>query len=250
MTPIDIITLAALGGIIPALVWLWFWLREDEHPEPWQYITLVFILGMVMVPIVIPFQKAVDEYASVIILSASLLPLFKFFVWAGLEEVFKFSAAYFAALRNKVNDEPVDPIIYLIVAALGFAALENALFLAGPLSQEPSQQLIVDSVVIANLRFMGATLLHVVASATVGVFLAFSFYKSKGEKVLYLFIGLFFATLLHTLFNVVLMSQSETGGPLMAIAIAWIGAMFLMVVFEKVKTIRPKKRRDFHSDVS
>ncbi len=250
MTPIDIITLAALGGIIPALVWLWFWLREDDHPEPWQYITLVFIMGMVMVPIVIPFQKAVEEYSSAVILCVQFLPLFKFFVWAGLEEVFKYAAAYFAALRNKVNDEPVDSIIYLIVAALGFAALENALFLTGPLSQELSQQLIVDSVVIANLRFIGATLLHVVASATVGVFLAFSFYKTRKEKMLYLLVGLFYATLLHTLFNVVLMSQGDTGGPLLAISIAWIGAMFLIFIFEKVKKIKPEKTKDLHNDIS
>ncbi len=237
MTPIDIITLAAVGGIIPALVWLWFWLREDEHPEPWQYITLVFILGMVTVPVVIPFQKAVDEYSHLLVSYVQFVPLITFFIWAGLEEVFKYAAAYFAALRNKVNDEPVDSIIYLIVAALGFAALENALFLAGPLSGEPSRQLVVDSLVIANLRFIGATLLHVVASATVGVFLAFSFYKSKKEKVLYLMAGLLFATLLHTAFNVVLMSQSPMGGSITAILITWISAMILIFVFEKVKKI-------------
>lgn len=234
MTVPNIIALATLGGFIPALVWLWFWLREDEHPEPWQYLSLVFILGMVMVPIVIPFQLAVGEYIESIIFSTHLIPLVSFFIWAGLEEFFKYTAAYFAALRNKVNDEPIDSIIYLIVASLGFAALENTLYLTGPISN----QLIFDSVLIANTRFIGSTLLHVVSSALVGIFLAFSFYKSKKEKKLYLFIGLFFATLLHSLFNIIMISELTTKGPLISIGVAWLSAMMLIFMFEKVKIIR------------
>ncbi|MGM0628802.1 MAG: PrsW family intramembrane metalloprotease [Patescibacteria group bacterium] len=227
MTHIDVLTLAALGGVIPALVWLWFWLREDRHPEPWQYITLVFIMGIVAVPVVIPFQKSINSCVY-------LAPLLTYFSWAALEELFKYAAAYFAALRNKVNDEPIDPVIYMIVAALGFAAIENTLFLTEPISKE----LIVDSVVIANLRFVGATLLHVVCSATVGLFLAFSFYKSRKKKILYLIIGLLTATVIHALFNLIVTSDSQLGGPITALLYTWTGAMFLIFAFEKVKKIR------------
>lgn len=224
MTHFDVMTLAALGGVIPTLIWLWFWLREDRHPEPWQYITLVFIMGIVAVPIVIPFQKSINSF---LFLSPALL----FFAWAALEEVFKYSAAYFAAIRNYINDEPIDPIIYMIIAALGFAALENTLFLMEPISK----QLIVDSVVIANLRFVGATLLHVVSSATVGIFLSLAFYKSKKEKFLYLIIGLFTATVIHALFNIIVTSESQLGGPITALLYTWIGALFLIFIFEKIK---------------
>lgn len=234
MTIPNIIALATLGGFIPALVWLWFWLREDEHPEPWPYISLVFILGMVMVPIVIPFQLAVGEYIEIFIHSTYLAPLVLFFIWAGLEEFFKYAAAYFAALKNKVNDEPIDSIIYLIVASLGFAALESTLYLTTPISN----QLVVDTVIIANLRFIGAMLLHVISSALVGIFLAFSFYKSKKEKRIYLFWGLFFATLLHSLFNLVMISEFTSEGPLIAIGITWFCAMVLIFMFEKIKIIK------------
>ena len=50
--------LAIAGGLLPALFWLWFWLREDsEHPEPKILITLTFILGMITVVIVVPIQR-------------------------------------------------------------------------------------------------------------------------------------------------------------------------------------------------
>lgn len=230
MTHFDVIALAALGGMIPTLVWLWFWLREDRHPEPWQYITLVFIMGIVAVPIVIPFQKFI-KYLSTLNSFIFLTPALMYFAWAALEELFKYSAAYFAALRNYVNDEPIDPIIYMIIAALGFAALENTLFLLEPISK----QLIVDSVVIANLRFVGATLLHVVASATVGIFLSLAFYKSKKEKVIYLIIGLLTATVIHAPFNIIVTSDSQLGGPITALLYTWIGALFLIFIFEKIK---------------
>ena len=239
MTPIDVITLAVLGGMIPSLVWLWFWLREDRHPEPWQYITLVFIMGMVVVPIVIPFQKGVEEYLYI-------APALTYILWASLEEFFKYAAAYFAALRSKVNDEPIDPVIYMIVAALGFAALESTLYLIGPISQ----QLIVDSVVITNLRFIGAMLLHVVSSAIVGVFLAISFYKPRMERVPYVIAGLVLATVFHALFNLILISEKQFGGPFIALLYTWIGALFLIFILEKVKRIRTRKTSSLESKQS
>lgn len=229
MAPIDVITLAALGGMLPAFVWLWFWLREDRHPEPWQYITLVFIMGMVVVPIVIPFQKAVEEYLYI-------TPALTYLMWSSLEEIFKYAAAYFAALRSKVNDEPIDPVIYMIVAALGFAALESTLFLIGPISEK----LVVDSIVITNLRFIGATLLHVVSSAIVGIFLAISFYKKRSERIPYLLSGLILATVFHALFNLILISEDQLGGPLIALMYTWIGAMFLIFALEKVKVLEKR----------
>ena len=247
MSPFDVIALAALGGFIPALVWLWFWLREDKnHPEPWQYITLTFIAGMVAVPLVIPFQKALYPYLE---LTYFVAPMLVLFLWAFLEEIFKYFAAYFAALKSPVNDEPIDPVIYLITAALGFAALESTLYLIGPylvldvasdtVEVLPlTQDLLVDSVVISNLRFLGAALLHVVASAVVGLFLAFSFRKPKSERRFYLFMGILLASILHTGFNIALLFPGDgIEGVSIAFSIVWLSAIMLILLFEKVKTL-------------
>ena len=42
-----------------------------------------------------------------------------------IEEIIKFVASHFAARRSPAFSEPVDAMIYMIVAALGFATLEN-----------------------------------------------------------------------------------------------------------------------------
>ena len=107
--------IAFVGGLVPALFWLWFWLREDkERPEPYLLIALAFIGGMMVVPIALPLQKyALDNFSG-----DNLI-----FIWVIIEETLKYAAALLMILWNKEVDEPIDVIIYMITIALGFAAL-------------------------------------------------------------------------------------------------------------------------------
>lgn len=224
------ILLASLGGIIPALIWLAFWLREDKRrPEPRGRLIITFLSGMLAVIIVLPLEHFVQQYIVV-----DLLTLF--FMWAVIEEVVKFVLAYFAGLHNKACDESVDPIIYMITAALGFAALENVLFLLTPIEEG----LIYHSIVTGNMRFIGASVLHTLASAVIGVAFAFSFYKTKRIKRRYAFIGLILAIALHTYFNFSIIGQTSI---LTVFAYIWIGVIILLILFEKVKHIRRPRRR-------
>src|SRR3989338_9561590 len=136
---------ALSGGVLPALIWLAFWLHEDyKHPEQCSLILKTFLLGMGAVIVVLPFQKVVDAWFPGLTFSAILL-------WVILEEVFKFTAAFFGGLKSAEDNEPIDPIIYMITAALGFVALENTLFFFGPIIGED----VMKSVVTGNLRLLG-----------------------------------------------------------------------------------------------
>lgn len=229
MIEIETVIYALLGGVLPALVWLAFWLREDyRHPEPRGLILRTFIFGMVAVILVLPFQKLVD----------TLLPNMTFiaiFLWVVMEELFKFGAAYFGGLRSVEDNEPIDPIIYMITAALGFVALENALFLFGSLVGQD----IIGSVITGNLRFIGASLLHVVSSSIVGVSLAFSFYKSMWKHVVLTVFALMVAIAFHTGFNLSIVHWGNSGA-MLAFGLVWIGVVLLLLAFEKTKTIRRK----------
>lgn len=217
--------LAFLLGLIPALVWMWFWLKEDSHPEPAKMITLSFLGGMLAVLFVLPLQQLIYDH----IREQNLL---SFSLWATLEEIFKFGFVYFIALKNKVTDEPVDDVIYLIISALGFVTAENTLFLLGPIHNGD----IVDTIINGNLRFIGASLLHVISSATIGVAMGLSFYKSRVEKRFYIVAGLIIAIVLHTSFNLFIINQLE-GNVFFVFGMVWIGIIALLLLFEKVKRI-------------
>lgn len=218
--------LAFLLGFIPASVWMWFWLKEDSHPEPVKMLTLSFVGGMAAVLFVLPLQKAVYYYFS----GQETL---SFFLWAGIEEIFKFGFVYFIALRNKkVADEPVDDIIYLIVSALGFVTFENTLFLTNLVHNGN----FVDTIINSNLRFIGASLLHIISSGTIGICMGLSFYKTPLEKRFYITAGLIIAIVLHTSFNLFIINQAE-GNIFFIFGVVWIGIVALLLLFEKVKRI-------------
>ena len=215
---------ALLGGIFPALLWLWFWLREDKaRPEPRGMIFLSFVVGM----LVIPFAILIEQGATYFDLGGAVL-----FVWAAIEELLKYGAGYLFVLRRKSNDEPIDGLIYMITIALGFAALENALFLLDPLIDGG----IIQTILTGNFRFLGATLLHTLASAVVGASIALGFYKTPGLKKLYVSIGLVLAIVLHATFNFFIIN-SNGEKLILVFFFVWVGIIALILLFEKVKKL-------------
>lgn len=227
MITLSTILWALGGGVIPALVWLLFWLREDHlHPEPLSRIVLTFLGGAAAVILVLPFQRMVADFVP-------YMSAIEFVLWAILEEGFKLIAAYFIAIRTLENDEPLDPLMYMIVAALGFVALENTLFIINPLLQQD----IAGSIITGNLRFIGASLLHIVSSSTIGVALALSFYKSRGAKLFWTTVAFILSIVVHTVFNLFILNEDDFS-TLLTFATVWAGITLLILIFEKVKTLR------------
>jgi RsiW-degrading membrane proteinase PrsW (M82 family) len=216
---------AFLGGILPAILWLWFWLKEDkDRPEPRPIIIGTFIAGMLSVFLALFLERGLGQFIA----SGTTLSIV---LWAVIEEGAKFTAAYMAALRLKENDEPVDMMIYLITAALGFAALENAFFLLTPLGAHN----IAEGLVTGNLRFIGSSLLHVTASGVIGIFGAYAFCELKNRKRFLLGIGFILAVALHAFFNFFILHSDNN--LFIIFGFVWVAVVVLILFFERVKGI-------------
>jgi len=225
------IATAIIGGITPVLLWLWFWLREDaKNPEPRHLIFFAFVAGMITVALVIPMQKFAAGF-----LAAGTVT---FIAWSFIEEATKYVAGLASVLLGRDADEPIDMVIYMITIALGFAAVENALFLLSPLAGAT----VIDHVMTGNLRFIGATLLHVLASAVVGISLALTFYKPLYVRLMAGFGGVILGSLLHSLFNIRILSAPDEH-LLRTFALVWIGVIVLLAIVEYIKRIKPRVRR-------
>lgn len=219
---------AFLSGILPSFIWIYFWLREDRvHPEPKTLLAACFFGGMLAVGAAIFVEKYIATLYSD--------PTIRYTLWAAAEEVLKFIAVALIGLRAQANDEPIDAMVYCIIVALGFAALENALFIMGPLSGGE----IAKSIVTGNMRFMGATLLHIVCSASVGFAMGYFFYHGRLVKILAAIVGLAVAIGMHAAFNLSIIeaSPNET---LQTFSWIWGAVVVLIILFEEIKVVRPK----------
>ena len=212
---------------VPAIIWLIFFLREDTHPEPKRLVALAFMTGAVAsIPVLglqILFQKFV----------ASPLHNFLFLIFglAVIEEVFKFLAARISVGNDPAFDEPVDAMIYMITAALGFATIENLFIVGGELSSLTIAS-VLTAVSTLGFRFIGATLLHSLASGIVG----FTWAQGKIKKRVgrYVAVGLVVATLIHAAFNL-LVYQFQDVNMLYPSLFLVCAALFVLKDFDILK---------------
>lgn len=214
--------LALLFGFTPAIFWLLFWLRTDrDKPEPFGLLLFCFILGGAAV-----YFATILQHASTAFVTNKEAQVV---VWAGIEEVLKFIAFYLIAFHTPYNDDALDPAIYMIAVALGFAALENIFYVLQP----GMSTNITTAILTGSMRFFGATLLHTIASAFVGIAIGLT---SKQNRFGAVIVGLLGATALHATFNFFIL-KNDTASALQIYGYLWIAAIISHVTLEKLRRI-------------
>jgi len=246
MTSGQLVLFAFTGGLFPALLWLWFFLKEDrKNPEPHWLILAAFLSGMFAVLLTLPVEMVLKCLAS------SSWPLHAWqspfqtigycrdipnvepiFFWAATEELIKYLIAISVILWREAVDEPIDAMVYLISVALGFAALETGLFLMEPFGRGD----ITGGMLTGNLRFIGAALIHTLSSAIIGFSIAITFYRTYWIQFVSLCTGLFLAIVLHALFNHHIMADGG-GRTALVFFFVWLGIVGLLLLFERAKLV-------------
>ena len=118
------VVVALVVGLLPGFAWLVFYLGEDPHPEPKRLIALTFVVGIAFGFFTYRHRRSFQRVRRRMSASRNF-PFISLIALAFIEEIMKFAAAHFVIAKNPEFDEPVDAMIYMVVAALGFATLEN-----------------------------------------------------------------------------------------------------------------------------
>jgi len=232
------IILAVIFGLLPSLIWLTYYLTKDLHPEPKKMILKVFFWGALITLPVFFIQtglKSLLQESNVSPLIYNLI--FWFLIIALSEELFKYLVVKLKVVNSPHLDEPVDAMVYMVVAALGFAAVENMLYLFTPMGQMSIDQALTRTLLADLVRFIGATFLHTLCSAVIGYSFATSFHQAR-MKHAPIVLGIIIATLLHGLYDFSIITLD--GDMKLAVpAIIIITLAFLVFSgFEKLKKMK------------
>lgn len=215
---------AVLTGFIPSFIWLFFWMRRGRgRNEPVGLVALCFMFGALMVMFADILEKTSVNFVGD--------KTYQIITWTVIEEVLKFAAAYFVALRSIYNDDAVDPAMYMMAAALGFAALENVLYILRPVATLD----FTGTLLTGGLRFFGSTLLHTIASGFAGIIIGLT---PRGYKTLGALFGLGGAIFLHSTFNFYIL-KNTTASFLQIYGYLWVAAIITFIILEKLRRISP-----------
>lgn len=214
-------------SLLVALFWLrWFRKKDKFEKEPERLIFQAFLGGVLATIPSVLFESVLHlrEQGQTIILR----DLFLSFLWVGIvEEFFKYLPVRLTVYRSKEFNEVMDGMIYMVSAALGFAATENVGYMLG------------FGVSVGFPRAILSYLAHISFSAILGFYMAKG--KLEGKKYLVL-VGFIFAVPLHWLYNafLVLGTAKSSGGFLLLGLVVWaIGLVFSLVLVRKAQDISP-----------
>lgn len=176
-----------------AIILLYVYIRDKYEREPLSLLLKSLILGALGV---VPISLVEDWLSRYIIhfdgLEAAAYNAFV--VAAFTEEVFKFLALYVLIWRNREFDERFDGIVYAVFVSLGFAAVENVMYV---FSFGPTTGL---------LRAITAVPAHALFGISMGYYFALSKFESS-NTARNMFRALAVPILLHGIYDFILMSR-------------------------------------------
>jgi RsiW-degrading membrane proteinase PrsW (M82 family) len=190
-----IILISLVLAVAPTIFLVRYFYRLDRaKPEPKGLVLKVFLFGVLSALVAIPLELMVSSFEGLFDHGHLGVIVFRAFVVAGLvEEFIKLTVVRLSAYRADAFDETMDGIVYTVVAGLGFACLENILYVLGrPLS-------------IALIRAFTAVPLHTLASGLMGYSVGQArFATNEAKERTWMRRGLFSAVLVHGLYDFLL----------------------------------------------
>ena len=125
-----LISLLALAFAPGALLLLFFYLRDKYRKESWFPLTVSLLLGAIAIVPSASCSAMLQRWTGWRPDMPDLAGLFvgSLLIVGLVEESWKFLVVRLYAYRTRDFDEPYDGIMYSVVAALGFATLENVYY--------------------------------------------------------------------------------------------------------------------------
>ncbi len=118
-----------VAAVLPVFILCFFIYKKDPHKEPGKLLAKIFALGFVSALPVFFIEIFLGNIFPTEGVSNFILIFVNVFISVALvEEGFKWVITMFLGYRNKDFDEIYDIVVYAVFASLGFACIENILY--------------------------------------------------------------------------------------------------------------------------
>jgi RsiW-degrading membrane proteinase PrsW (M82 family) len=227
--------LAIVFTVLPIVVLLRYFYTRDVCREPRAALVKTFLLGLLVTIPAVPILLGLSEILPLLSLGPLLAALYDAFVVAAIpEELLKLLVIVLYCARRVSFDEPMDGVVYGATAALGFAALENVLYVAG------------GGLTAALVRSVTAVPMHAMMGAVLGYYVARA--RFGGGRRIDIWKGWGIAVLMHGLYDFGPMALSrltaeETPAAGMGLLFLELFLLFLGIVITSGLSMRRLIRR-------
>ncbi len=216
------------------LILVWIYLKDKYEKEPLSLLFLAFIGGAASTLLVLGANILWNHYGFGISDSNLFQTAFYAFVSVGAtEESVKLLVVLLFFYPNKAFNEPFDGIVYSTAVAMGFATAENLIYVYVNTRPEESHW-------IALLRMFSAVPAHATFAILMGFFVGNS--KFSSNRLLYILMGWFIASLLHGAYDFFLFIRNIPGISIGAFLSLYLGIRYArkaIVINQETSPFRP-----------
>ena len=221
---INLIFFTFFIAIIPTILLGYFIYKKDIlEKEPIGLLMLLFISGVISTlpaaaieQLIMPFIEQISDYTAYIF-------TLSFIGVALVEELCKALLTYEICWKNKNFNYVYDAIVYCVFTSLGFATLENVLYVTAFGMQA------------AVLRAIVSVPAHAFFGVSMGYYMGIAKYHQKAnenkKKYINIVLSLIIPVTLHGIFDFLLLTNSET-----MVIIFFVFVLFMYIIsYLKVK---------------
>jgi len=213
------ILLALALALAPgACIMVYIYAKDKHEKEPIRLLIVSFIFGMISVIITLLISWPLDILIPIDENDLTEQAVHAFFLVALVEEFSKFIYVRGILYRDKNFNEPFDGIVYAVMVGMGFATLENIVYVSS------------GGIEVALMRMFTAVPAHATFAVLMGYYLGKA--KFEHRRAYMAIYGLLAATLFHGLYDYFWFISFVPG--------IWTGAFFSLIVafFLSRKAIR------------
>ena len=224
-------------AVIPVVVICTYIYLKDRNKEPWSLLIKLFVLGISSCFLVLMVSGVLFEIFPFMNKDTAYMTFFEVMAYAFIgvaliEEFCKWLMVYIGSYTNKAYDELYDGIVYSVYVSLGFAFLENLLYVFKN-----------QSIVVGISRGLLAVPGHACDAVFMGYYLSLAkVYASQGNKALEkknLVLSILVPTILHGIYDFCLFANI---GILLIVFLAFVILLYIFSI-KKIKLLADQCKR-------